>query len=347
MNLMLAALFVVPPLYAEDLVIYESKWEQPGPPGPEWNTKEVVEICPNGARVFLAKIRDLGGGAELTLEALPPHRMLRVEYDLILQGSWDGSSGGQGPDRAIMKLDGRRTLLDATFDITGKEERVQTYPFGTGTPHRVAPFLGCVEKGTLGYWFLSGDTRYPADAVYRIRMTVPHEGERVNLFWTTNAPTDQTEAQWLGVDRLRITVLTEEAEIGDEEWGELERSLPGDDPLAAHAAFWRMMEAPRRVGAYLGGGARLEAALVEELLGDLLADEFKTRKAAAEKLMRLSRGALPSLKAALLVHDEPEAVELLREIIEVIEGGEVGTPGRYWQERMRELLDDDAARSVE
>jgi cellulase (glycosyl hydrolase family 5) len=109
----------------------------------------------------------------LTLRDLPPHRALRVAFDLYLLKSWDGNSPAYGPDRWSFAVEGGPTLLDTTFSNNPKlmtDGSDQDYP-RPGS----APWSGAASTGTLGY----GD--FFKDSTYRLEFRFPHTARAVRL----------------------------------------------------------------------------------------------------------------------------------------------------------------------
>jgi len=114
----------------------------------------------------------------LSLTNLPPHRALRVAFDLYIIGSWDGDSPAYGPDRFILSLGNGPTLLDTTFSNnpkTNSDGSFQSYP----SAHS-APWTGAASTGALGY------DRFFRDSSYRLSYAFPHATNSVKIKFTTS-----------------------------------------------------------------------------------------------------------------------------------------------------------------
>ena len=110
---------------------------------------------------------------------------------------------------------------------------MQSYPYSWDSGTVVEAFTGSSERQSLGYWWLKNNIRYDSDAVYPIRMTVPHTADTLKLFWITKMNTDSTEQQSIGLDNMRITALSAERQFKDDEWAKLKKALVGNDAVAA------------------------------------------------------------------------------------------------------------------
>lgn len=83
------------------------------PPGTEWSIA-TVSRTKKGNRPYLGDFVP-GQPVTLTLGALPPHKLVRVSFDLFLQRSWDGSSPIWGATRWDMELGDGRSLIHTSF----------------------------------------------------------------------------------------------------------------------------------------------------------------------------------------------------------------------------------------
>jgi hypothetical protein len=114
----------------------------------------------------------------LSLTNLPPHRALRVTFDLYIIRSWDGDSPAYGPDRFILSVGNGPTLLDTTFSNnpkTNSDGSFQSYPVP-----RSAPWTGALSTGTLGY------DRFFRDAIYRLNYVFGHTTNSVRINFTSS-----------------------------------------------------------------------------------------------------------------------------------------------------------------
>ena len=143
----LLVLFFLGTAFGKETVVYQSAWEKPGQPvGKEWTTKSGwVQTSPNGSRTFLGCLRE--SGAEFRMTDLPPHKVVRLQFDLIIRGSWDGSSERGHPDRVEVKMQDGRTLLASTFRTYTLDQRTQSYPFHFESGRRTPTHFGAVAHG--------------------------------------------------------------------------------------------------------------------------------------------------------------------------------------------------------
>jgi hypothetical protein len=194
------------PVYANDFQA------PPGTSYPEWSSSPIRYVClrwpsiagvlpgppvtvcaaPNGTR-FLGEF----GGPEilapgepgynqlqvnqtvrLTLPHLPPHRALKIEFDLNILKSWDGNSPAYGPDRFQIRVKDGPVLLQTTFSNNPKvttEGSTQDFPVPDS-----APRTGAVSTGTLHY------SDFFADAIYHLSYTFPHASDNIVFEFTSS-----------------------------------------------------------------------------------------------------------------------------------------------------------------
>src|SRR5262245_17381094 len=158
-------------------------------------TERVTNVdSPNGSQRFLG---ELGGpvvvtqrpydrahfvrvdeAIDLTLLRLPAHEAMTVDVDLYILKSWDGDSQTVGPDRWSVRVDGGRTLLDATFSNNLKaamEGSFQSYPAPGSAPQARATAVKA-----LGYEFWFGD------ATYHLSFTLAHRAESATVTFASS-----------------------------------------------------------------------------------------------------------------------------------------------------------------
>lgn len=330
---------------AEEKLVYESKWTKPNQPlGAEWESPSGwVQASPNNKRIFLGALREKG--ATLELKGLPAHKILHLQFDLIIRGSWDGSAVNGHADRAMIETGDRRTLLSSTFRTFSWDEKMQSYPFPYDSGYRTPTHYGAAEHGTLGYVFAYlGDDKYAADAIYPMDWYLPHDSDSFQCsFAARMGQDDKGQTVWMGIDRLKVSTLSAEVEISDEEWGKLVGAVMGKDALAADHAAWRMLRSPTRTKAWLLGKTPDEllgpgADLVEANVKLLNSDDVQVRAAAAEALMFLPAEALHAMEAALRKLESVPHQRRLRRIISVIKSGAPKRNEGFWRGRLRHLM---------
>jgi len=121
-----------------------------GNPDAVWSTTQTEAAPADPNRVFLGRFGNQT--ISLTLQNLPAHDFLCIEFDLYIIESWDGGHPKWGNDRFGVRLDGAQVMLDsfghwrfgtradgANFDQTYGPNALNQA--GTGTS----------ERNTLGY----------------------------------------------------------------------------------------------------------------------------------------------------------------------------------------------------
>jgi hypothetical protein len=169
-----------------------------GPLGPEWNTTQVA-ISPSGER-FLGELGN--GSTTLSLNSLPAHTQLVLEFDIYIIDSWNGN-GGQGsasaPDLVEVSVVGGASLKKTTF--SNKPSDLQAFPgdypggvFSAGT--------GALGIGTLGY---PPDNDPFGSSAYRLKLTFNHTSGIIALRFVSQQTSGQNE-RW-GLDNVRLSLV--------------------------------------------------------------------------------------------------------------------------------------------
>jgi hypothetical protein len=192
-----------------ELKVYFNDFEASA--GSEWSNP-LLSHAPNGSG-FLGEFSN--GNVRLSLADLPPHRRVRVEFDLYLIRSWDGNTidwptetatlFGEspnlivGPDEWQLAVD-NTNLLHTTF--SNWPAQPQAYPGafpGSSYPART----GTIANNTLGYlWKFT-----PQDSVYRLTFTFPHTSSTLAADFAAMGLQVISDESW-GLDNVRVTVLS-------------------------------------------------------------------------------------------------------------------------------------------
>jgi len=235
--------------------VLQVDWKMGKAPGLEWKTSGNVMESPNGARTFLGGITD-EKATSLSLKNLPEHKVLTLEVELFLVGSWDGSNSRWGPDKMNISLDDEFVLMNTTFSncLSNNWTGSQHYPEDMTGAGGYNCFTGISYIGELGYrqeW-----KRYkpvqnvPIDSTYKLKFSVPHTAEDFTLSFQSEAneqdgsPDDQKD-QWYGIGKVTVSTFNEEA-VDEKKWAELRTKIfDSFIPISNHA-FWEMMRYPSR-----------------------------------------------------------------------------------------------------
>ncbi len=192
------------------LIVFEDDFEDP-PINDEWGCATPVEsTTPVGDRTFLGEF-----GADtvcLSLNNLPQHATVTVEFDLFVIRSWDGNQidapanliaytidSTVGPDYWLLEADGT-TLIATTF--TNWADLQQGYPGNLSMASYSYPaWAGAEEIGTLGYEFFG----LPQDAVYHLEFTFAHTGDTLDLEFISQQLQDIFDESW-GLDNVVVSI---------------------------------------------------------------------------------------------------------------------------------------------
>ncbi len=169
-----------------------------GAAGPEWSST-VVSTSPSGQR-FLGTLGNTS--TTLSLNSLPAHTQLVLEFDLYIIESWNGNgnqASGSTPDIIEISVVGGPTLKRTTF--SNRTRDAQAFP--GDFPGGVNPAgTGSLAQNALGYP-LSNDGF--GDTSYRLRFTFNHTGGTITLKFAAQQSSGQNE-RW-GIDNVRLNVI--------------------------------------------------------------------------------------------------------------------------------------------
>ncbi len=180
-----------------------------------------------------------------SLGRLPAHAWVKVRFDLLLFGKWDGSSRVWGPDSFSVTLRGGPRLLFATFGTCGfwvnnnEQSYPDEYPWAV---HR--DWTGATEKQVDGLrpaGFQMALSPDKTDSVYQVEMIFPHTADVLTLDFA-GIYDDQAGDQAWGVRNLQVDVAGV-APTPTDRLPALWDDLASTDPFKANAALWQFVGA--------------------------------------------------------------------------------------------------------
>lgn len=271
----------------------------------------------------------------LSLAELPRHEFVRVSFDLMILGTWDGclkndpqatgAADDVGPDSWSMRVVDGATLINSTFSnvwIGGSLDIKQSFPdFAEVAQHEA--FTAAKERGSLGFTFAFGDNggvKDQVDAVYRIKLAFPHDGKVLKLEMASKLP--ESGGEWWGLDNIKVEALNEAtgADLSDKRLAALLEELADKDPAKANAAMWEIIAAGKRGEKLLGGGAatvpaELDAKAIDRWILELDDDDPKVREMASKELAGIALRIEPRLREALSKTTSAEVKVRLGELL--------------------------------
>lgn len=173
-------------------VIYFNDFE--GAVGSEW-TLPGKSTTPSGED-FLGELSN--DNEVLTVDSIPQHTTLILEFDLFIIGSWNGNAEDPVaglPDIIEISVQGGPSLKKTTF--SNKIRDRQAFP-GDFPGSSFPPGSGAAEMGALLYPVGSD---FVSDAVYKLRLTFPHTATSVKLNFNGNH--NGSIERW-GIDNVRV-----------------------------------------------------------------------------------------------------------------------------------------------
>ena len=152
--------------------------------GSEWSSSTTYTSTTTGSTALGTF---LNSPTTLTLTGLGAHTELTLDFELHLQGSWDGNGIPIccGPDIVDVTVAGGPTLLHSTFSNTGQ---YQTYPSSHPGPNNPSG-----NGATIG----TGAT----DSMYALSFTFPHTGSTFSVDFSGTGLTDEN----YGLDNVTVS----------------------------------------------------------------------------------------------------------------------------------------------
>jgi hypothetical protein len=282
-------------------------------------SRDDTDVSPDGRVTFHGPF--FNEGVTATCDALPAHDFVRVECELLILRTWDGSvpfpisqTTGDGPDEFRLSVPGGPVLLSTTFSNLPDRPRgfhehgkKQNYP--SPVPGDLLPaWTGSAEQNTMGYHYPKpGPPQLvPMDATYRLVLLLPHQGASLTLKLEAMGLKSLLDESW-GVKSLTVTPLVADA-------------VTRPDDAAIASAFATALDAttttqPDAVNTLVIGTDRtvawikanvqpspVDAAAVAGAIAELSGDDTRIaeRDGAEEKLPGFGIAAEPYLRDARL-----------------------------------------------
>jgi hypothetical protein len=187
-----------------DTIVYSNDFT--GGAGAEWSNPSTVISNGEaflGANQAGAVALGFGNGTDrLTLNGLPAHTGVTVNFDLYIIESWDGNGpNGGGQDNWQLAENGNNVIFTNFANFTGGNTQSfpnQFPPFGPGGVF--APRTGQFAAGHLG--FGTGDF---GDATYRFSFTFTDPSSSLSLDFTSLQNQGPGDEGW-GLDNVVVSV---------------------------------------------------------------------------------------------------------------------------------------------
>jgi hypothetical protein len=231
--------------------VYQADFK--GEVGSEWN-HQTISRTKKGDRPYLGDFFQ-GSKPTLTLASLPPHRLVRVTFDLFLFKSWDGSSPIWGPGLFDARVGGQdgRSLLHATFSNCGffRDNNEQSFP--DNYPARpYGAWTLATEKQSLGAMMdWGGPARtFDSSGVYHMVFTFPHTEAKISLEFDSTLP--ESSKKPFGLTNFKLEVLPELVKFTAQEMDQLWKDLGNPDPKMFWEARWKLVSAGDATTEYIG-----------------------------------------------------------------------------------------------
>jgi hypothetical protein len=324
-------------------VVYESSFMKASDAA--W-TNYQLDQTPSGSS-FLGQF----GNDDVTFKIakLPPHQFVRVSFDLYIINTWDGIASDAwghpaGPDFVSIDLAGGPNLLRATFSNLPdtrnfmEEGKLQTYPSPIPSkPNKGG--TGASAKNALGYvfdWHRGPNSKFPMDATYPIKMTLPHNADAIQLNFAASGLTGVTDESW-GIASMKVEVL-QAADVpppSPEAMNAAWTKLLGEDAVAAREAFWQLVAGGDATVKFLetsGVGFGIDPAELKSAV-----DGFRNGDADAhDRLLKMGVPIEPFLREA--VRSDPSLTDPVANLLEDVELAPIEYPAARQAAAVSRLL---------
>jgi len=338
---------------SSSVTVFEAKVNKGDKIGSQWklkaakDCKPVIEASPKGGRLFIAKIPQ--GQQALAITKLPDHTHVRVQFDLILTGTWDGEHETCGPDSWKFDIDGREPLVNGSFcnNVSGKK---QSFPDFLGSGYESNnQFTLALESSTLGYVSDEGVKKVISDSIYRFDFIIPHTKKSLQLNFESKFVDTHEETnvdQWYGLDNVKISALTNPKQETEEIISSKINALASRDAVTRYKARISLLASDQQflklLETHLKKKKNEDILKVVALLND---ESFKIRTDATNKLLSLSKEHSQSIEQALHDATEPEIISRLRYIVS--EGNKKGKPNHQTEiARVLRMIDTPQAKKL-
>ena len=244
-------------------------------PNSAWSSDR-RDISANGKSIFLGGFCQ--DKLQLRLSDLPPHKLVRMRFDLLIPGAPDGLVGyypteketNYGPDYWELYTNDNLRLIATTFSNFDNDpySQKQSYPDDFSVAFGVEPSWYDAFLGTNGESLWGSDLsmgyrpgRAGATAVrslgvsrsatYAIDLVFPHDDKTLELNfrddfrdgrYARNMLSANIDENW-ALDNVRIELVDEFWNATPEELDKCFDSLVSDNPITANAARWRLVAA--------------------------------------------------------------------------------------------------------
>lgn len=195
-------------------------------PSPAWRSKS-TETSPSETRSYLGPFRN--EDVSIGIHNIPAHLHVRIEFDLVLVGPWEGLGTTSGRDRWFLKFteSGERTVLDTTFsNLFDVEDSTQLFPSGRHYPSTYRDDYPTQNPPGTGAASINDLMYEGGDSTYHFDLELPHRPNTMTVTFGGRDLETGVEKYW-GLDNVRVSV----AAFPGPETGVLANDTDYDDPF--------------------------------------------------------------------------------------------------------------------
>ena len=280
----------------EPVVVYQSDFSED--PGPEWD-----QITPTRHRVPSRKYYGDFYPNEnpiLTLDSLPPHRLIRATFNLIITDSWDGSCTKYGPSIFNLGLDDDRVLLSTTFcNLDFSDNMEQAFPDNyPSLPYH--NFTLATERQNLGVSRTFGGGKRDCSSVYHLELTFPHAEKQIAFSFTTKIRDGSYKGY--GIANMKVEALGQYLKLSEQEMQKMWEDLGSGIAQRFWKAKWSLIaagdESVKYIQQHLNENIDLSDQDMQDLAKQIKSEDDPASWDALYQLRDQKPRALPLLQSA-------------------------------------------------
>jgi len=276
-------------------------------------------VTPDGKRHFMGEFAKKSNTI-LRLHGLPPHRLVRVRFNLLLFQGPGESPNDREPDFWSLSDSNGDAFFRGSFEFprpSHSPQPSQSFPDEFPITHPAG--TGAAERGTLGAGApRANDPDAASNMVYHLEIAFPQSEPDLELRFCAEFKDSQPQKAW-AIENVTVEAVPDFVERSDKENRKLWDDLIGRNAMDSWNALWRLAEGGPRTTAFvaqqLGAQNADERAL--RLVHDLTAGDSLSREKVSALIDALAPSDFLLLNAALASPETPESLRpKLRKLIE-------------------------------
>jgi WD40 repeat protein len=284
-----------------------------------WSASQ-IRVTPDGKRKFMGEFAKKSNTI-LRLHGLPPHRLVRVRFNLLLFQGAGESPNAREPDFWSLSDSGGAAFFRSSFEFPrpfqSSQPALPSQSFPDEFPIAHPAGTGAAEQGTLSV-NRGNDPDAATDMVYHLEVAFPESEPDLELRFCSEFKNSQPPRTW-GIENVTVEAVPNFAERSAAENRKLWDDLIDRNAMDSWNALWQLAEGGPRTTAFvaqqLGAQTAEERAL--HFVHDLTAGDSLSREKASALIDALASSDFLMLNSALASPETPESLRpKLQKLIE-------------------------------